>query len=253
MKTKQWNGMPPDLSKNYLKINGSDVMEAWEDPIMHAMAQVVAENGGKVLEIGYGMGISAHYICQFPFVTDYVVCELNHHIAGQAGRDLARITEQAAQRGRQLNCTVIEGHWSDTKEAILARWGAFDGIFYDAYPVEEGEKGVHSLMFMLNGRELLKENGVLTYFTRQPNTLCPNQLAILLKLFKKVELRRVPVTVPADCSYFSGNNMVVVSCKGVGDLSIEQAAAAIMASLCLESEPDADANTILIRFWKRDI
>ena len=38
------------------------VMMSWEDNIMKASADYVCENGGDILEIGFGMGISANYI-----------------------------------------------------------------------------------------------------------------------------------------------------------------------------------------------
>ena len=39
-----------------------EVMMNWEDSIMKASADYVCENGGDILEIGFGMGISAGYI-----------------------------------------------------------------------------------------------------------------------------------------------------------------------------------------------
>ena len=38
------------------------VMMNWEDNIMKAKADYVCENGGDILEVGFGMGISADYI-----------------------------------------------------------------------------------------------------------------------------------------------------------------------------------------------
>ena len=35
-----------------------EVMMDWEDPIMSASAAYACENGGDILEIGFGMGIS---------------------------------------------------------------------------------------------------------------------------------------------------------------------------------------------------
>ena len=38
------------------------VMHAWETPIMHRMAEWVCEDGGDIIEFGFGMGISATHI-----------------------------------------------------------------------------------------------------------------------------------------------------------------------------------------------
>ena len=38
------------------------VMMDWEDSLMSASAAYVTQNGGDILEIGFGMGISASFI-----------------------------------------------------------------------------------------------------------------------------------------------------------------------------------------------
>ncbi len=42
--------------------NGSTIMMSWEHPVMKQHAEIVCKNGGDILEIGFGMGISAQYI-----------------------------------------------------------------------------------------------------------------------------------------------------------------------------------------------
>ena len=44
--------------------SNQEVMGSWEDPLMKRHAEVACENGGDILEIGFGMGISANYIQQ---------------------------------------------------------------------------------------------------------------------------------------------------------------------------------------------
>ena len=39
-----------------------EVMMDWEDDIMKASADYICENGGDILEFGFGMGISAGHI-----------------------------------------------------------------------------------------------------------------------------------------------------------------------------------------------
>ena len=41
---------------------GDEVMMDWEDSLMSASAAYVTQNGGDILEIGFGMGISAGYM-----------------------------------------------------------------------------------------------------------------------------------------------------------------------------------------------
>ena len=53
-----------------------EVMMSWEDPLMSASAAYVCQNGGDILEIGFGMGISAGYI-QSHSINSHTICE-NH-------------------------------------------------------------------------------------------------------------------------------------------------------------------------------
>ena len=38
------------------------IMMSWEHPVMQRSAEFVCENGGDILEIGFGMGIASDYI-----------------------------------------------------------------------------------------------------------------------------------------------------------------------------------------------
>ena len=62
-----------DTGSNY---NGIEVMMDWEDDIMSASAAYVTEGGGDILEIGFGMGISAGYI-QSHSISSHTIIE-NH-------------------------------------------------------------------------------------------------------------------------------------------------------------------------------
>lgn len=114
------------------------VMMDWEDPIMYASAQYVAENGGNILEIGYGMGISANYIQSFR-PTSHTVVEIHPEIASQARR--------WSKGGEGI--TVLEGDWFNLKKEIQAN-APYDGIFYDAYGDENEQKLVDFCISILN-------------------------------------------------------------------------------------------------------
>ena len=114
------------------------VMMDWEAPIMYASAQYVAENGGNILEIGYGMGISAGYIQSF---------RPNSHTIVEIHPEIARVAN--AWGRKQQGVTVLQGDWYKIKSQIEER-GPYDGIFYDAYGDENEQRLVEFCISLLN-------------------------------------------------------------------------------------------------------
>jgi len=55
-----WKGSDENvvLSKDTLRIDDQPVMESWEKPYMEKLADLAAEDGGDILEIGFGLGLS---------------------------------------------------------------------------------------------------------------------------------------------------------------------------------------------------
>jgi len=62
MDKKNWQTSDINLDDKYLKIQGHPVMEAWEHPYMRRLAEIASSQGGNVLELGFGMAISATYM-----------------------------------------------------------------------------------------------------------------------------------------------------------------------------------------------
>src|SRR3990167_7553369 len=60
-----WADAKASFSKHSLKILDEPVMEDWETPYMKDLADVATAKGGVILEIGYGMGISAKFIQKY--------------------------------------------------------------------------------------------------------------------------------------------------------------------------------------------
>src|SRR5436309_844702 len=72
-----WSTAPAEFSAEELVIAGQQVMQRWEHPIMAAMVEAAARDGGDVLEIGFGMGISAELLQQRG-VRSHTIIELSN-------------------------------------------------------------------------------------------------------------------------------------------------------------------------------
>ena len=95
-----------------------EVMMDWESSIMQASANYVCEGGGDILEIGFGMGISANYI-QANSITSHTIVE-NH----------PQVIERAeAWAVGKPNVTIIEGDWYAIKDSL----STYDGILHDTW------------------------------------------------------------------------------------------------------------------------
>ena len=98
--------------------NSVEVMMDWEHPMMSGSAAYITENGGDILEIGFGMGIASGYI-QSHSINSHIIVENHPQIIPKA-------VEWASNKS---NVTIVSQSWYDVKDSI----GTFDGIFYDTF------------------------------------------------------------------------------------------------------------------------
>ena len=102
-----------------------EVMMNWEDSIMKASADYVCENGGDILEIGFGMGISAGYI-QANNINSHTIIENHPQI-------IEKLKLWAADKP---NVIIIEGDWYSVKDSL----STYDGLFYDKFGDDNVDK-----------------------------------------------------------------------------------------------------------------
>ena len=136
---------------NIMLGNNQYVMMDWEDPLMSASAAYICEGGGDILEIGFGMGISATYI-QSHAPNSHTIIENHPDIIPRAQ---AWATDKS-------NVTIIEGSWFDIKDTL----GTYDGLFMDTY----NDKDINQFSSSLSS--LMKTGGKATWwnwFTKRDN------------------------------------------------------------------------------------
>jgi len=113
------------------------VMMDWEDSLMSASAAYVTQNGGDILEIGFGMGISAGYMHSHS-INSHTIVENHPEIIPKA-------VEWASNKS---NVTIVSQSWYDVRESL----GTFDGVFYDTY-------GDDDLIYFSSSLSGLTKNG----------------------------------------------------------------------------------------------
>ena len=127
----------------------------WEDKILSASAAYITQNGGDILEIGFGMGIAANYIQSH---------SINSHTIVENHPDL--ITKALSWASNKSNVNIITGSWYDTLPVRYVskngkNWQNIligDGVLYNTF----GDS--HMFEFSSSLKSLVKPGGVATWW-----------------------------------------------------------------------------------------
>lgn len=200
-----WRTSAASLNENELLIEGQQVMQDWERPLMQAMAAIAAEAHGDVLEVGFGMGISATYL-QEHGIRSHTILECNDDVieAYRVWRD----------RYPERDIRLVPGRWQDVRDEL----GTYDAILFDTYPLSEEEfvetvvNGVtFAQHFLSTAAELLRPGGVLTYYTNEIDSFSRRHQRLVFQYFRSLTLSVVgPLAPPPDCNYWWADSMVAV-------------------------------------------
>jgi amino acid adenylation domain-containing protein len=200
-----WDESNAVYSDTELIIEGQQVMQEWERPLMKAMAEAAAATHGDVLEIGFGMGISATYI-QESGVRSHTIVECNTAVA----EVFAGWMKQYPER----DIRMVSGQWQDVTDQLEQ----YDGVFFDAYPLSEKDFVEHVINdvtfaehFFSTAASCLRTGGVFTYYSNEIDSFSRSHQRRLLKYFHSFSLSVVEnLSPPADCNYWWADSMVLV-------------------------------------------
>ena len=193
---------PAIYDKHTLHILDHPVMEDWEKPYMERLADIATENGGDVLEVGYGMGISARAIQSHP-IKSHSIIECNLGVA-------AKCLEEFPDAIASGKIKVLNGFWQKITPILGSE--TFDGILFDTYPLTDKEIHSNHFPFFVEAHRLLKPGGVLTYYSDESEKFSESHLATLFKAgFKKEDISSeiCPVEPPEDCQYWQDKTIMV--------------------------------------------
>lgn len=133
-----------------LDSQGRAVMMEWEREIMRESAEVICQNGGRVLNIGFGLGIIDGYIQSHNIKSHWII---------EAHSDV--ISKMAADGWLEKdNVTVVPKRWQDALRSLPK----FDGIYFDTW----NDSGLTELL-VPKLPSLLKLGGVFSYWGHHPN------------------------------------------------------------------------------------
>lgn len=198
---EDWLSSPAELTEDSLLIKGFQVMQRWEDGYMAELASATTRNGGRILEVGFGMGISAGYIQKADEVQSHVIVECHPDVVQFACRKFRR---QIAS-GRVV---FINGFWEDVLPYF--RINSFDGILFDSIEVDKEPHLFNCFPFFAEAYRLLREGGTFTYFSDEAEELSKEHVEELKRAgFSKIDHTICEVDPPKDCRYWKDSTIVV--------------------------------------------
>lgn len=194
---ERWPAAPAQWSEDALTICGHPVMERWEDGYMRELARIAASRGGAVLEVGFGMGISASYL-QRQAIAEHVIIEAN--------ADVFHKVEKFAD-GARVPVQALFGFWEDVVPRLAA--GSVSGILFDTYPLVPEDVHRNHFAFFREAHRLLKPGGVLTYYSDEPYRFSDEHLACLKRAgFSRIGAVTCRVKPPEDCQYWKSGTIL---------------------------------------------
>lgn len=199
MEKENWTKAKAVMTKDFLNIDGFQVMQSWESNYMKMLASIVTKNGGNVLEIGFGMGISARFIQGYKRVKKHVIIEAHPNVFNYANR----IMKDDIKKGR---VKIIRGFWQDAIKELKDE--QFDGMLFDPYPLSKKVNKKEDDLLLKEAYRILKKGGILTFYDSESNGLSRNHIKELKDAgFQKIDYKLCKVRPPKNCGYWKHNTI----------------------------------------------
>ena len=191
-----WRNSKIQLTDERLEICGHPVMESWEEPYMKTLAEIATKKGGRILEIGFGMGISSKYI------NDQ---DIDLHIIIEGNFDVYTNALNFAMNSSVKTIPML-GFWEKLVGCFSD--GTFDGILFDTYPIKKEYLFTERFRFFKEAYRLLKPNGIFTHYLGEKDPKEEyNELASNVG-FNKVSYKTCSVNPPEDCKYWNDTEIL---------------------------------------------
>lgn len=189
----QWKKEKITVTEDKLEICGHPVMERWEAPYMRKLAEIATSAGGRILEVGFGLGISSGYI-QRHSINEHHIIEANEHV-------YERLLAFASAASHPVYPYL--GFW----EEIVVKFpdDYFDGILFDTYPIIDSELHTARFAFFNEAFRLLKYGGVFTHYSGELEFTPEYVQHLTSSKFTQYSGELVAVSPPSGCQYWDEN------------------------------------------------
>lgn len=198
---EDWAKANAVYDEHTLRIAGHPVMEDWEINYMEKLADISALNAGSILELGYGLGLSAKGIQSHNIKGHYII-ECHPDVVARCVKDF-----HYAIGANRLH--ILSGFWQDITPQLKDE--TFDGILFDTYPMSEEEIHSNHFWFFTEAFRLLKPNGVFTYYSDEIKNFSDKHLAKLKSAGfkeKNIGFEVCEMNPPKECEYWQEKTMI---------------------------------------------
>lgn len=183
---------------------------------MNKLAEIATSRSGRVMEVGFGLGISASAIQKH---------SINEHIILEANSDVFKSLQFFQKRAHQKVTVVGPELWQNSLPTIEDQ--SIDGTLYDTYPLVKEEQHTHQFDFIKAAYPKLKSGGVLTYCNLTSLGVLRSQYSSWKELFQDTQLpyllecgfsredisfETFPVTPDKECEYYQVDTALVPIC-----------------------------------------
>lgn len=123
--------------------DGRAIMMDWEKPIMDKSAEIICRNGGRVLNVGFGMGLIDTAIENYP-ITEHWIIEPHLDVFTKMMDDGWHL---------KPHVKILHGDW----QWFMKYLPKFDGIYIDTWDEDIDD-------FHRNVPNMLTQGGIYSYF-----------------------------------------------------------------------------------------
>jgi type IV protein arginine methyltransferase len=149
---KEYINNPIEIKDNilYSPLLPKSIMDDQEDLIMKESANIICQNKGDVLNVGFGLGIIDGYIRNL---------NPNTHTIIEIHPDVCKL---AKEKGFGKTATLYEGDWRRWVSYFKYNKIKFDGIYFDTINIEDNANEWY--YFIKEVDNILKPGGIFSYF-----------------------------------------------------------------------------------------